>query len=237
MSEPNPISQSEYEHQFKFDTRNGESEQRATSLKREEALEHALDIRKFEIDNYWRRSNYFWALIAVALAGYAAIHGMEHLDAKDKSHLICVVSSLGFVLSVAWHLANRGSKQWQENWENHVDLLEDAVTGPLYKTVLGRPKPRGKKESFSRIVSGPGPYSVSKLNQIVSCFSVLLWVVLFGSSLNLGEGKPDGFKITLAAITALATGMLMRMGRTDNENHTYRATLRKSVIKADVEEA
>jgi hypothetical protein len=60
---------------------------------------------------------------------------------KEKTHLFLVVTGLGLVLSAAWYLANRGSKQWQENWENHVDLLEYEVKGPLYKTVLGRPEP------------------------------------------------------------------------------------------------
>jgi tRNA A-37 threonylcarbamoyl transferase component Bud32 len=37
---------------------------------RKEALKQALDIRKFEIDLYWKRATYFWAFIAVSFAGY-----------------------------------------------------------------------------------------------------------------------------------------------------------------------
>ncbi|MGN6729091.1 MAG: RipA family octameric membrane protein [Rhodanobacteraceae bacterium] len=32
------------------------------------ALDHALGIRKFEIELYWQRAAYFWALIAAAFA-------------------------------------------------------------------------------------------------------------------------------------------------------------------------
>jgi hypothetical protein len=34
------------------------------------ALALAHDIRKFEIDLYWKRATYFWAFIAVAFAGF-----------------------------------------------------------------------------------------------------------------------------------------------------------------------
>jgi len=33
-------------------------------------LEKILDIRKFEIDLYWKRATYFWAFIAASLTGY-----------------------------------------------------------------------------------------------------------------------------------------------------------------------
>ena len=40
---------------------------------RESALKQALDIRKFEIELYWKRTAYFWTLIAATFAGYVAI--------------------------------------------------------------------------------------------------------------------------------------------------------------------
>ena len=42
--------------------------QRWNSFK--EALRFALEIRKFEIELYWKRGTYFWAFIAVAFAAY-----------------------------------------------------------------------------------------------------------------------------------------------------------------------
>ena len=87
------------------------------------ALEHALDIRKFEIELYWKRAAYFWTLIAAAFAGYFVILGAQHLD--DKNFLAFVVACIGFLFTFAWFQVNRGSKQSQENWENHVDMLED----------------------------------------------------------------------------------------------------------------
>ncbi len=37
------------------------------------ALERAIDIRKFEIDLYWKRAAYFWTFIAATSAGFFAI--------------------------------------------------------------------------------------------------------------------------------------------------------------------
>jgi hypothetical protein len=140
--------------------------------KAKKALNNALDIRKFEIGLYWQRGAYFWALIAAAFAGYFAILSSEHLE--DKEYLAFVVGCIGALFTWAWFLVNRGSKYWQENWENHVDMLEDEVTGPLYKTILHRSPP----ENFIEYISGPAPISVSKINQWVSSFTLCIWIAL-----------------------------------------------------------
>ena len=155
-------SQKQYEEEFK----NGE--------KKKTALKHALDIRKFEIELYWKRAAYFWAFIGAAFAGYSAVQISSSIENKDD--LSVFLSCLGIVFSFGWYCVNRGSKQWQENWENHVDLLEDDITGPLYKVVLRRPKPKGLKESISHIITGPYRFSMSKINQIISLYITALWI-------------------------------------------------------------
>lgn len=149
--------------------------------KRKRALAQALDIRKFEIDMYWKRATYFWTLIAATLAGYAAVQAGEKI--AEREFLSVVLASLGLLFAVAWHCVNRGSKQWQENWENHVDMLEDNVIGPLYKTVLRRRKPINWKERCSYFLTGPGTFSVSGINQIISLYVVALWATLLWRAL------------------------------------------------------
>lgn len=46
------------------------------------ALDRALDSRKFEIELYWKRATYFWAFLAVTLAGYSA-----NIDDRAKGRL------------------------------------------------------------------------------------------------------------------------------------------------------
>lgn len=138
------------------------------------ALEQAYEARKFEIDMYWKRATYFWAFIASAFVGYASFLGGEH----PRAFPALLMSQVGLIFSVAWHRANRGSKFWQENWENHVDLLEDAVTGPLYKTITERPhKPTDEPRWIDRRV-GPSKLSVSKINGIISLYVIVIWIEL-----------------------------------------------------------
>lgn len=132
---------------------------------RGKALEQALDIRKFEIELYWKRATYFWTFIAASLAGFGAI---QISTAPSKADLSVILSCLGIVFSIGWLCVNRGSKHWQENWENHVDMLEDEKVGPLYKVVLTRARPKGGREWTQHFLNGPSQISVSKINQIIS---------------------------------------------------------------------
>src|SRR5688572_17421430 len=121
------LSEREYREQFGIEPPNPE--------KCRLALEQALDARKFEIEHYWKRAAYFWTFIGAALAAYGAIQIGSNVPQRE--HLTILVGSLGFVFSFAWSCVNKGSKRWQENWENHVDMLEDGIFGPLHKTTAG----------------------------------------------------------------------------------------------------
>jgi len=72
------ISESEYLASFPAD-------------KREKALDHAMDIRKFEIDLYWKRATYFWTFIGASLAGYAAVQASATI--ADKGDLSVMLAS------------------------------------------------------------------------------------------------------------------------------------------------
>lgn len=137
-----------------------QNDQKEADTRAGRALAYALDIRKFEIELYWKRATYFWAFIAAAFAGYALTYKAEH-----EPWLSILFSALGLVFSFAWYLVNRGSKFWQSNWERHVDLLEDMTLGPLYKVVAVT-----EDNSAGSLLTSPGQFSVSKVNQILSVF-------------------------------------------------------------------
>jgi uncharacterized membrane protein (DUF485 family) len=127
------------------------------------AYNQAWDARKFEIELYWKRATYFWAFNATTFVGYFALIRSEAYLAADRfNHAeVYFVVCIGLVLSVAWFLTNMGSKTWQRHWESHVDLLEDSVTGPLYKTVFTTKT-----------------FSVTKINELVSLVFVGTWILL-----------------------------------------------------------
>ena len=147
---------------------------------RKEAFKCALDIRKFEIELYWKRATYFWTIIGAALIGYAALQAREEANER-KDSLSVMLSCLGFVFSTAWFLVNKGSKKWQENWERNVKLLEHDFVGPLFETVWDK-KPSGTREWIKHTLSGSGRFSGSRINQIVSLFVVALWIILWCSA-------------------------------------------------------
>ena len=146
-----------------------------------EAYKNALDTRKFEIELYWKRAAYFWAFIAsLFLALYTLVN--KNYDFPDLNSfnqpryivylfLILAVSILGYLFSLGWFFVNRGSKIWQKNWEVHIDLLEEYINGPLFKTVI---KPNLNFWSTNSYY----PYSVSKVNQILSMYVCIFWILL-----------------------------------------------------------
>jgi hypothetical protein len=212
-----PISTSRYLESFPAD-------------KREKALQYAMDIRKFEIDLYWKRATYFWTFIGASLAGYAAIQASSTI--ADKSDLSVLLSCLGIVFSFGWYCVNRGSKQWQENWENHVDMLEDDVIGPLYKTVLRRPRPVGLREVLLAVATGPSPLSVTKINQIISLYVVFLWLVLLVKALpHFSRGAPINWVyVLMIGTTLVACTGFVTLGRTWDGSYTHDAFQRETHI-------
>lgn len=209
------ISQKQYEADFEGQVgldENGEKrkERKAT------ALDHALDIRKFEIELYWKRATYFWAFIVATLAGYGAAQASS---GELRTDLSVFLACLGVVFSWGWFLVNKGSKQWQENWENHVDLLEDDVIGPLYKIVLKRSEPVGLKRHVKRLITGPGPYSVSKINQIISLFVTVLWFGLLWKALPpFSKTAPiDWEYVAIIAATFVTCSLFIAWGQTETE--------------------
>ena len=126
------------------------------------ALERAHDIRKFEIDLYWRRGLYFWGFNLAVFTSFGLLLGKM---AERNDIWVCggiasdvilstllpalALALLGLSISVIWYFVHKGSKAWQQNWEHHIDLLEESVTGNLHKITLG------KRDDF---------YSVSRAN-------------------------------------------------------------------------
>ena len=167
--------------------------------KEKEALERAWQNRDFEISHYWKRATYFWTFIAVIFAGYFAFK--TAVTSTENKKLELILLCLGFIFTLAWLLANLGSKKWQKNWEKHITELEDYKTGPLYKTVLNI-----------------GSYSVSKINIRVNLVVLIIWIGLgwdfLYNNYKLGFNNVDYFTTTTLGITIfLAIDMVLLSGR------------------------
>lgn len=187
----------------------------------DKALELALDIRKFEIDLYWKRTAYFWAFIAATFAGYASFMSSGN---KDFSVFI---SCFGIVLSFAWVCVNKGSKYWQENWEAHVDVLEDEKLGALYKTVLS------KKDKSSFMSLGASPYSVSKINQAISWYVLIAWngLLYYGLSPFSSEAAINWGYVVAIGVTIIFCWIIYYPSQTSKPQSKYSIIERETVIE------
>ena len=184
----------------------------------------ALDIRKFEIDLYWKRAAYFWLFTGAALAGY--LTALTSKDISNRGEALLVTSSIGLIFATAWYLVNRASKYWQRNWEFHVDLLEDIQSGPLYKTVL---------ESDAQLwkLSGPYPFSVSKVNQWLSLFIAVLFVILLARTLTCHyriSSDFDWFSTLCVIGTTVAIFTMIKWARAGSSKEEVRMRRRTTTI-------
>lgn len=151
---------------------------------KEKAFERAHDIRKFEIELYWKRTTYFWAFLITSFGGYFAIltSNNEYLNSENKGQYLFLIESIGFIFSLGWFYVNRASKHWQINWEKVIDQLEDEITGPLMKTnIINHNKYINFVSSYK--------FSVSRVNQIISFFIVFIWMILMiSTSISIIKG-------------------------------------------------
>ncbi|MCY9856137.1 hypothetical protein [Vibrio mediterranei] len=193
-----------------------------------EAFRLAIDTRKFEIDMYWKRATYFWTFIAATFAGYGVV---KRSPSEATAFLEFSLACFGFILSFAWYFVNRGSKQWQENWEHHVDRLENKVTGPLYKTVLRRAKPQGALQWIDFILTGPSRHSVSKINQLISLYITIMWgILVYDSQDSWRIFKWPGIEQIILLATLLACFGVFFGARTYAGDHGHTLHERSSTI-------
>jgi hypothetical protein len=125
------------------------------------ALNRAHEIRKFEIELYWKRAAHFWLLQA---AVFTAIGLVWRIPPDDLSPIVPVaLAALGAVAAWAGYLSAMGSKFWQENWEFHTDMLEDEFEGRLHKKAY--------------VGYAGTAWSVSGINERLSLCFFIFWII------------------------------------------------------------
>lgn len=139
--------------------------------KLEYAYKKAWENRDFEINKFWSRAAYFWGFIVLTFGAYISDFTKQNRIEYIELYIVC----MGLVFSVAWLFVIKGSKSWQENWEKHIDKLENYVSGPIYKIVY-----------YKNTI-----YSVSKINEILSFSVILLWCGILFNYLYVNNFLPN----------------------------------------------
>lgn len=141
---------------YSIGSRNAERQREA----RRAALDRAHDIRKFEIELYWKRATYFWLLQAAVFTAFGLI--LREENPETWGLVPVALSCLGLLTALSGWLSSLGSKFWQSNWEHHIDMLEDEFEGRLHKTAW--------------VGSIGARWSVSGVNERLGFFFMFFWI-------------------------------------------------------------
>lgn len=126
----------------------------------------AIELRKFEIENFWKRTLFFWGIIAIIYAGY--------LKAELNEYAI-VLPLIGTLFNVIFSLSIRGSKYWQEHWETVSRLYENTFDYKLLQIDT-----KELIDSYNEpFLTKPFRFSVSKLTMLISDLSAIVWTFLW----------------------------------------------------------
>jgi hypothetical protein len=185
----------------------------------EKAYAKAWENRDFEIDKFWTRAAYFWGFIVLIFGGYITMLTGEHTSKALHMHLDLYLLLLGFLFSISWYLVILGSKSWQQNWEMHIDHLENFVSGPIYKTIF---------------YSGDRFYSVSKLNEVMAIAVIIVWSGLLGQYLSehytIAFSKDIDIIATVAIGLTLICAVVLKYGYTSG---SYKSTKNRFIGRWD----
>lgn len=178
-----------------------ESNEKINEEKRvaKERFELAVDLRKFEIELFWKRSVFFWGFISAALVAYGLLR-REGLVLPTA-----LLSCFGLACSFAWTRINYGSKFWQENWESAAENEGTTIGYEDFWKAYPIQK-KGKKRKFTA-----QKYSVSRLTTALSWFTTMLWAVLLLESACVAVYSSWGELL----LVLLAAGVTIRFCYTD----------------------
>ncbi|MEI7236419.1 hypothetical protein WCU73_02475 [Pectobacterium brasiliense] len=135
-----------------------------------EAYNKSHDIRKFEIELYWKRATYFWTLTAalITFLGLTVTAYLGKSNIVDPTKILSIglaITTLGLLLTIITFFMSQAGKYWQTNWEDHINNLEFLFSGNLHKTHI-----KNKKN---------GMFSISKLNEATQFIFIVFWTMSF----------------------------------------------------------
>ena len=182
-------------------SKNGGSD-KLFSLK--DLYEELFKCRDFEIDHLWQRSVFLGAFLLAVAAGYGTFVNAHIADIIKNGegpmtkyfHGICLgLAGLGIIFSQLWIMMAKGSKRWQERFEESIaffykketdtkikkELFEKKLTQRISEKSIPYFGKLNEKEIKNSLLSTKGgEYSVSRINIIIGQVSCFAWMALAG---------------------------------------------------------
>ena len=158
-----------------------------------EVLKNAFDFanscRDKEIDRFWSRGLYFWGFMVASFTAYFVVFGKiiprtseEYINLSfiniasipfTGKLVLFIISFVIFIFCLSWLFVHKGSKYWQENWEEHIYHLEKNYIGLIYGTHLDTDSKENNFSCCPCSVKGYN-YSVSKISLLCSLLLAVL---------------------------------------------------------------
>lgn len=146
-------------------------------------IDRLYKCRDMEIRNLWQRSIFLATFLVLCYTAYGALIGNMLEICYLNSDRICryniaaiLLSFVGIIMSILWICMAKGSKAWQEVYEDAIDKYEELYypKGFHSNELSGR---RSKRDRCLFSVKG-GPFSPSKINIVIGQISLILWSLI-----------------------------------------------------------
>lgn len=161
-----------------------------------ELFKIAKETRDFEIEMFWRRTNYFLLLNVSVGTGFAYFYKSLPQQTHFLGELLplIILSIIGLCVCFAWIKVGLGAKYWQSHWEQVlVDLQPklgmEGEEGKEQDTAYFSNK--GHKERVRRNLEITSCYdccvlqkpSVSRWMHRTACLFLAAWVIVIGATI------------------------------------------------------
>lgn len=134
-----------------------------------------VDHRKFEIENFWKRTTFFWGTTGILFAAYFSV--------KIDTRFLILISLTGFIYNLIFTLSLRGSKYWQVHWEFLAEKYESILNDiRVFRWDLIKEIDLKIKNEWP--IHKPRRISVSKLVMILGDFLTFCWAILIVKDLH-----------------------------------------------------
>jgi ABC-type multidrug transport system fused ATPase/permease subunit len=170
-------------------------------MDKEKLFEITLGIRNFEIGMFWKRSNYFLVLNTTLAVGFFTV----------KEPYVLYVGFLGLLVCFLWFAVTLGGKFWQSRWEHQLYKIEmdSNISAGLFtqnhedlKTIVSDSLNYNKhnivRKQFDKLVLLKP--SVSYMMMLLSVFSILFWIIVIASKLDIN------YEVTMRLFQQLQIG-------------------------------
>lgn len=152
--------------------------------------------RKLEIQNLWQRSIFLATFLVLCFTGYGVLIG-KMIDPKccvccaccvpckiDYMDIIAIfISLVGIIMSILWIAMAKGSKAWQEVYEDAIGKIEEDLKIPEQYRSENLKGNAAKRDMNIWSMRG-GSYSPSKINIAIGQISFVIWILIFVTHLT-----------------------------------------------------